>query len=443
MDLRWKLFGTVLGFALALLTAAAAWIGGALQRDATQEMAASARLVDAIRAASAAPGLRADELERVLGAGPLRHVSLRVERSNLAQSDTEAPSDLPTLLTAALLGDRAIPEQRIPLADGVLVVRADAHAEIREILRDGAGLMLTLLVFSVAMAVLAWLAAHRALKPVRELEAGLARVAHEAGPVRLPAFELREFSRIALAIERLAGDLAQERADRQALARRLVELQEAERRELARELHDEVGQSLTALGVRAAFIERHAGQVDAERLTACARDIRAESGRLVKLVGSVLARLRPRELEDGDQVAAALEGLVRTWQHRAPDVAIEADLPARLPALSPPAGLALYRTLQEALTNALRHSVADRVTLSLRAEGDAIDLVVSDNGGGRAGEAMARGRGGLLGMRERAEMAGGRVWFADGPDGGLLVRLSLPLRGGGSSPAPAVGIPFQ
>ena len=91
------------------------------------------------------------------------------------------------LLAAALLGERTAPEQRIPLADGVLVVRADAHAEIREILWDGAGLMLTLLVFSVAMAVVAWLAAHRALKPVRELEAGLARIARDTGPVRLPA----------------------------------------------------------------------------------------------------------------------------------------------------------------------------------------------------------------------------------------------------------------
>ena len=163
----------------------------------------------------------------------------------------------------------------------------------------------------------------------------------------------------------------------------------------------------------------------------------------MKLVGTVLARLRPRGLDDGAQVAAALDGLVRTWQHRAPEVAIEADLPARLPALPPSAGLALYRTLQEALTNALRHSLADRVTLSLRADADAIDLVVSDNGGGRATDVAARGRGGLLGMRERAEMAGGRVWLSDGPDGGLSVRLSLPLRGGGSSPAPAVGIPFQ
>ncbi len=438
MDLRWKLFGTVLGFALALLTAAAAWIGGALQRDATQEMAASARLVDAIRAASAAPGMRVDELERLLGAEPLRHVRLQIERSNLEHSVSDAPAGPMDLLAAALLGERTVPEQRIPLADGVLVVRADAHAEIREILWDGAGLMLTLLVFSVAMAVVAWLAAHRALKPVRELEAGLARIARDTGPVRLPEFELREFSRIGVAIERLAGDLARERADRQTLARRLVELQEAERRELARELHDEVGQALTAMGVRAAFIERHAGRADAVRLSACARDIRTESGRLVKLVGTVLARLRPRGLDDGAQVAAALDGLVRTWQHRAPEVAIEADLPARLPALPPSAGLALYRTLQEALTNALRHSLADRVTLSLRADADAIDLVVSDNGGGRATDVAARGRGGLLGMRERAEMAGGRVWLSDGPDGGLSVRLSLPLHGGDRVPVPAV-----
>ena len=91
------------------------------------------------------------------------------------------------------------------------------------------------------------------------------------------------------------------------------------------------------------------------------------------------------------------------------------------------AGLVLYRTVQEALTNVLRHSVASSVRLSIREVGKAVELTVCDNGVGKVQDVVHRARGGLLGMRERAEMAGGRCWFDDAPEGGLQVRLSLPL----------------
>ena len=95
--------------------------------------------------------------------------------------------------------------------------------------------------------------------------------------------------------------------------------------------------------------------------------------------------------------------------------------------MPPLAGLALYRTLQEALTNVLRHSVASRVRLSLRQIGSEVELTVADNGVGRSADALPRARGGLAGMRERAAMAGGRCWLDDAPGGGLRVCLSLPV----------------
>jgi two-component system sensor histidine kinase UhpB len=284
-----------------------------------------------------------------------------------------------------------------------------------------------LLVFCLAMAVVAWLAAHRALKPVRVLEQGLARIGQGEHPVAMPRLELREFASIARCIEQLADDLAQARQSEQHLARQLLELQEAERRELARELHDEFGQALTAINISAAFIEKHARHAGPEALVASAQDIRGEAARMLAQVRGLLSQLRPHGLE-GLQMVDALNDLVSSWRGRAPEIGIEAEFPPSLPTLPPLAGLALYRTLQEALTNVLRHSVASRVRLSLECCGRALELSVSDNGVGRGADVLRKARGGLLGMRERAEMAGGSCWLVDGPDGGLQVRLRLPIQ---------------
>lgn len=128
----------------------------------------------------------------------------------------------------------------------------------------------------------------------------------------------------------------------------------------------------------------------------------------------------------------ALNDLVSGWRGRAPGIGIETEFPPTLPTLPPAAGLALYRTLQESLTNVLRHSVASRVRLSLQQVGRAVELTVCDNGVGQVADVVRRARGGLLGMRERAEMAGGRCWLDEAPGGGLRVHLSLPLAQGQS-----------
>lgn len=426
MDLRWRLCGHVLGFALALLVAAAAWVGLALREDVAEEMEASVRLVNTMLAVSAAQDYRAGDMERLLASGQLRHIALRVERSSLEQQPQAGTASLLDRLVDHFTGGRDIHERRIPLGDGMLVIRADARAEIAEVLRDGARMMVTLLAFCVAMAVVAWMAAHRALKPVRDLEEGLARVGRGEGKVSLPAFRLKEFSAIAGAIERMSAELEETRVARQELARQLLELQENERRELARELHDEFGQSLTAVSVSAAYIERNIAKASADKLAESARDIRTEAVRMIVHVRNLLSQLRPHGL-DGLLMKDALNDLVASWRHRAPEIGIDAAFPDTLPPLPPSAGLALYRTVQEALTNVLRHSVASQVRLCVQQVGRTLELTICDNGVGKAQEIMRHSRGGLLGMRERAEMAGGCCSFDEAPEGGLQVRLSLPL----------------
>lgn len=428
MDLRIRLLAYLSVMSAGFLAISAAFVFNALQRDVAEEVEASTQLAELMLTIGEMHRADVTHLQQQIDAGKLRHITVFLERSRMEQPLLSASDGALGALADRLVdpdpaGSR---ERRIRVGDETLVIRADPRSEVNEILNDALRMLGTLLAFSLGTMLTAWLAAHHALKPVRALEEGLAQLADggETRP-RLPSFALREFHRIAQAIDRLAGHLAQSRAAEQQLTRRLLELQESERRELARELHDEFGQSLTAIGIAAAFIERHAETAPAATLVDCAHDIRAESGRVSSHVRSLLNQLRPHGLETLGLVDSLRE-LIEGWRQRAPGIALEVELPSRLPPLSPDAGLALYRSLQEALTNILRHSGADRARIVLEASSTEIRLTVTDNGSGLPPEALRGSRCGLRGMLERAQMAGGSLHLGEPPGGGLQLDLRLP-----------------
>ncbi|MBN8443498.1 MAG: histidine kinase [Thauera sp.] len=422
MDLRWRLASRLVLMALALFASACLLVTLSLTRDVAEEVEASSRLAELMLGLGEAQRGDSAGLQRLLESGELRHIDVSLQRSGLEQSRHSGSFD-PLGWLAAFLPGVSAEAQRVAVGDDVLLIRADPRAEIREVVRDGLRMLGVLAVFAGVAVFATWRVVHRALVPVRELERGLERLARGEERAGLPRFELQEFHRIAAAIDRLAAGLASARAAERTLARRLIDVQEAERRELARELHDEFGQSMVAIGAATAFIERHAASAELEQIIDCARDARAEAARMSAHVRSRLRQLRPHGL-DGLGMLDALAELGQSWQSRASDIALEMTLPEWLPRLSPAAGLALYRSLQEALTNVLRHSGARRVDVSLQALEDGVQLVVRDDGRGRV-ETLRPG-GGLLGMRERAEMAGGRLEWQQSESGGLQIELQLP-----------------
>jgi len=417
------------GASLALLVAAVLVIGSSLREDVADELAASTRLVELMLTISEARERGSGEVRRLLADEELRHVQVTLDRSSSGQSLPSGTDGGPTSFLARLSGVDAalLTARRIELGNGeAIVIRADPGSEVREIVGEAAGMLAVLAVFALAAVAAAWCAADRALRPVRALEDGLQRLARGDLRPGLPPFELREFGRIAASIDHLAYALASARANERRLARCVLELQESERRELARELHDEFGQSLTAIGAGAAFVERHSATAEPAALAECARDIRSESGRMAAHVRGLLRQLRPHGLE-GLGMRDALRELIDNWRMRSPQVAVDAELAPSLPVLSAAAGLALYRTLQEGLTNVLRHAGASRVSVRLLVEPAAVVLVVEDDGCGRAAQVVRNARGGLLGMRERAEMAGGALEPGNSPLGGLCLTLRLPI----------------
>ncbi len=203
--------------------------------------------------------------------------------------------------------------------------------------------------------------------------------------------------------------------------RRVVQAQELERRRLARELHDETGQALTSilLGVKA--IRAATTPADAERAES---DVRAQIVQALQDVRALAVELRPTALDDFGLVAA-LERLAETFQARSGlETVVQANIDGRLPA---EIETVLYRVVQEALTNVLKHASAERVSIVLRSRTGTVAVTVDDDGLGFEPTDVRDEALGLLGMRERLALVGGTLEVESSPESGTTIAAEVPV----------------
>ena len=195
--------------------------------------------------------------------------------------------------------------------------------------------------------------------------------------------------------------------------------QEAERLRVARELHDEIGQTLTAVTIQAE------GAADGEPALApdALRRVADAVRESLDEVRRIARELRPEALDDLGLVNALIALCTRVDAQKGPRV--KRELQGALPPLSAEVELVLYRIAQESLTNALRHSDAGSATVSLEADADSVTLRVADDGQGMP-EQLPAGTAGIAGMRERALLVGGRLTIDSRPGQGTEVRLTIP-----------------
>ena len=252
-------------------------------------------------------------------------------------------------------------------------------------------------------------------------------------------------SRLAPAVENAIAAAEAQRArlaaDRelQASRRRLQELAqplqtsvESERQAIAREIHDDVGGSLTALKFELDWIRRRTTEPAVQQRAAMALETVTHA---IEASQRIMQNLRPAILEQG--LVAALQWMTSRFEKR---TGIECE--CRTSGLSPdrralPAGVPLvaYRTAQEALTNVSKHAAATRVVVDLSISGGVLSLEVSDNGCGLGPDDLAKTRSfGLRGLHERASTVGGWVDLSSSAAGTSLI-LSVPLAGAGSAAA--------
>jgi hypothetical protein len=201
---------------------------------------------------------------------------------------------------------------------------------------------------------------------------------------------------------------------------------EEERRAIARELHDEMGQSVTAIRTIGAAIANRTERSDAQ-IHSNARTIVQVAGHLYDVVHGIIRQLRPSAL-DHLGLQDALEGWVETWGGRYPEVRLDLTLEGDLSDLGETVNITAYRIVQECLTNVVRHAGADHARISVCRDGDGLEVVVEDNGRG-LGErnASEAARFGLLGMRERVQALHGEFELISRRGEGLRVRAWIPL----------------
>jgi two-component system sensor histidine kinase UhpB len=207
---------------------------------------------------------------------------------------------------------------------------------------------------------------------------------------------------------------------RREAARTALAAQEGERLRVAQELHDEIGQTLTAVTIQAEGAADGDAALAADALRSVAHAVRES----LDEVRRIARELRPEALDDLGLVNALIALCNRVGAQDGPRV--RRELQGDLAPLSPDVELVIYRIAQEALTNALRHSGARTVTVSLMADAEGLILRVADDGRGMPAQ-LPGGTAGIAGMRERALLVDGRLSIESRPGRGTEVRLMIPI----------------
>jgi two-component system sensor histidine kinase UhpB len=348
---------------------------------------------------------------------------------------------------AALVSTPAEP-RTIPLVGGYLTVSPNPSRAILDGWDDLVRLLsVAVVVFAIANIAIYWLAG-RAIGPLARVVEALRAVGRGEYDTRLPVLPGKEGASISQAFNGMAqaiGDSiharreAAEATERLAQNRELTQLIqtriEQERGAIARELHDEMGQALTAIKTLGLSIAQRTAGPDAATGQA-ARAIVETADHLYEVVHGIIPRLRPLAL-DSFGLEDALEDLLDDWRPKHPDVEFSLrvrDLPK---ALDDSHATAIYRIVQEAVTNSIRHSRASRIDIDLGREDTALRVRISDNGRGLLKDWQEPGHYGVIGMRERAVVLGGALELQAAEGGGVSVVARIPAGKAGIGSADA------
>jgi two-component system sensor histidine kinase UhpB len=311
---------------------------------------------------------------------------------------------------------------------GLILAAVDPEAAMRQAWRQVSIVVSVAGAMALGIGVLAALLIGHALLPARAIIEGLRRLEAGDHSHRLPAFSRAEFSLIARAVNDLASRLARSTAEQAALTQRLFRVQEEERRALARDLHDEFGQCLTASAAMAASIEAGAA-ADRPDLADDARAIARITRQMMTILRGALVRLRSQDIDELG-LHGSLSQLVAGWNARcAPGTAFRLDVAGDLAGVPEEAALNIYRIAQECLTNAARHGRPRDVRLRierLAAGEEVVALTVEDDGGGRSARISTATGHGILGISERIASLGGTLAIEQAARG-IRVAAVIPL----------------
>ncbi len=305
---------------------------------------------------------------------------------------------------------------------GHLTLETDAHSEVAEAWGDLKLQLFVMTVFFCLILGLTMRTLRRSLRPLQDLSGALDRIGAGDYETRLTWPSYRELDPLKQGFNTMAMRLAEMEMQNRVLATRMHCVQEDERAEIARDLHDDVAPFLFAVSADAALIRQLAASRTTDGVEARAKGILESVGHMQTHLRDVLSRLMPDVLLDLG-LPAAVDALVHFWRARKPEIAFLVDVTEET--LEESHANVAFRVVQESLSNAVRHAQAQRISVTVKTTVHGVDIEVIDDGRGLPIRPASSGLG-LLGMRERVRSLGGRFEIGNRTDGaGVAVHAVL------------------
>jgi two-component system sensor histidine kinase UhpB len=423
------------------------------------EVAASMKLADLL-VQEAIQTQQYTSAERVLPGFPLqlrflRHVRISVrdlaghtvtEHPDSSDSAKDEDRAAPPAWFAALVASPAERHEFPVIANGErlgsVLVTGEPRDEIAEAWEHFAALATVALALNAAVIGILYVLFGRVLDPIARLAGGLSDLERRNYGVRLPPPTVAELAAITYRFNALAQALETTRSENERLNRRLITVQDDERRNIALELHDEVGPCLFGLKAALSSISTVAGTLEdagRRRVTECTREMLSVIEHMQTMNRGLLNRLRPMALGHVP-LKNMLSELVQDRARQHPDIAFSFSGDRLSNSYGDSVDLTIYRCMQESMTNAIKHANAKRVDVDLtEASHEANDdegadrqrlrqlnLVVHDDGNGfDPAEPIGFG---FLGMQERVQALGGKYWVESNIGRGTWVRIAIPIQ---------------
>ena len=310
-----------------------------------------------------------------------------------------------------------------------ILIKPDPLDEIHESWVETRNILIFLSIFIILVNALIYVAIGLYLSPIEKILDGLSSIKKGNYKLKLPHFRLPELEKISQQFNHMTQVLLETKARNQLLTKRSLEIQEEERRNLSQELHDELGQTITAIKAVAVSISNKT-TLEKRYINSSVKTIIEYSDHVYQVAKNMMHRLRPSVLDEFGLVKA-LQNMIDEWNDNQDDIFCDftfLDVPTDL---SESLKINIYRIIQESLTNSLKHSNASKVTVTIKKDRldntERINLKIEDNGIGIDQDKIIPGFG-LLGMKERVEMNGGIFEFESSVGNGVKINIFVPIK---------------
>ncbi|MDD2722595.1 MAG: histidine kinase [Methylovulum sp.] len=370
-------------------------------------------------------------LPRFVSLEQTRHLQIHLKKTSgeivkftAGLKRADAADTPPQWFVGLVAADYPSIEQQLITSDGqriTLLIQADPLDEISEAWKESSAYFMSLCVMAALTFLAVNLVFNKAFQAIAVIVDGLKAIGQGQYQQKLPDFGIQEYDHIAKAINYMTAVLDATQQENSALTLHSLQIQEEERQYLSQELHDELGQSLTAIKVMAVTAKKpqaDTGQITDAIITIC--------DHLIVVVRSMMRQLHPLVLAELG-LKATLEDLLNHWASRQPELALTLLCSDEVDQLEPKMTIQLFRVVQEAITNIVRHAKASDASIRLDIDnGKHLLLEITDNGQGCTPGHINAGFG-LRGMRERINSLGGNFTIHAAPQQGLRISASIPL----------------